>query len=99
MNRKKKRSGKRIFFLSLSRRAYKSLKLVHAKHTAANRRGMTKNIGSLSQSSLAITQFGFMGFGLLMPEKLGVVVRDEKDMEGFIHFWRVIGYLLGVDEE
>lgn len=87
------------FSFSLSRRAYKSLKLVHAKHTAANRRGMTKNIGSLSQSSLAITQFGFMGFGLLMPEKLGVVVRDEKDMEGFIHFWRVIGYLLGVDEE
>lgn len=72
---------------------------VHSKHLAADRRGKLNKKGSLSQSSLAITQFGFMGFGILKPEKLGIKINDEKDLEGFIHFWRVIGYLVGVNDK
>lgn len=66
---------------------------------AANRRSINERAGSLNQSSLAITQFGFMGFGLLMPEKLGIKIKDPKDVEGWVHFWRTIGYLVGVDEQ
>lgn len=69
------------------------------KHMAANRRGINEKAGSVNQSSLAITQFGFMGFGLLMPEKLGIKIKDPKDVEGFVHFWRAIGYLVGVDDQ
>lgn len=65
---------------------------------AANKRGISEKAGTLSQSSLAITQFGFMGFGVLVPEKLGIKNADTKDLEGFIHFWRAIGYLIGVDD-
>ncbi|KAL0269259.1 UNVERIFIED_CONTAM: hypothetical protein PYX00_007064 [Menopon gallinae] len=78
--------------------AFKSLTEVYTKHAAANKRGLNEKTGSLSQSSLALTQFGFMGFGVLMPHKLGIVIDDPKDLEGFIHFWRTIGYLIGVDD-
>ncbi|KAK6635840.1 hypothetical protein RUM44_001094 [Polyplax serrata] len=78
--------------------AYKSLKAVYAKHSMANKRGLSEKNGSVSQSSLAITQFGFMGFGLLMQDKLGISVRDPKDLEGFIHFWRTIGHMIGIED-
>jgi hypothetical protein len=34
---------------------------------------------------MVLTQFGFMGFGLLVPEKLGVSGSPGKQ-EGFMHF-------------
>lgn len=54
--------------------------------------------GPISQRDMAITQFGFMGFPLLARKKLGLHGSDE-DLEGFIHFWRVIGHLLGISDQ
>lgn len=47
---------------------------------------------------MALTQFGFMGFIVLTPHKLGVQV-SRKDLEAFVHFWRVIGHLIGIQDE
>lgn len=47
---------------------------------------------------MALTQFGFMGFIVLSPEKLGIQV-SNKDLEAFVHFWRVIGHLIGIKEQ
>jgi hypothetical protein len=46
---------------------------------------------------MVLTQFGFMGFGLLLPEKLGLSGSPE-EQEGFIHFWRTVGHLLGIED-
>jgi hypothetical protein len=46
---------------------------------------------------MVLTQFGFMGFGLLVPEKLGLNGSSE-EQEGFIHFWRTVGHLLGIED-
>lgn len=47
---------------------------------------------------MALTQFGFMGYIALMPHKLGVQVCQE-DLEAFTHFWRVLGHLIGIQDE
>jgi hypothetical protein len=47
---------------------------------------------------MALTQFGFMGFALLRSKELGVPDNRE-DLEGFVHFWRTIGYLLGIKDK
>lgn len=46
---------------------------------------------------MAITQFGFIGYFFLVPEKLGIA-NAEKYMLSFNHFWQVIGYLLGISD-
>lgn len=46
---------------------------------------------------MALTQFGFMGFIALVPHKLGIQVTRD-DMEAFVHFWRVIGHMVGIQE-
>jgi hypothetical protein len=46
---------------------------------------------------MAMTQFGFMGFGLLESEKLGLTGSSEEE-EGFVHFWRTVGHLLGIED-
>lgn len=51
----------------------------------------------LSQSHMAVTQFGFMGLIVLYPEAFGVP--SSRDLECFVHLWSYIGYLLGIEDE
>jgi hypothetical protein len=48
---------------------------------------------------MVITQFGFMGYALVRPDFLGMNYRNDKDREGFVHFWAVIGSMLGIKDE
>lgn len=52
----------------------------------------------LSQYDMLITQFAFIGFVILMPTKFGIQW-SAYDLECVVHFWRLIGYLLGIEEE
>lgn len=54
--------------------------------------------GFISQCDMALTQFGFMGYIVLKPDKLGIQL-SNKDLEAFVHFWRVIGHLIGIQEK
>lgn len=51
----------------------------------------------LSQYDMALTQFGFIGMIILHPKQVGFP-DNSKDLIGLIHFWRCVGYLLGLDD-
>ncbi|CAD6240893.1 GSCOCG00008982001-RA-CDS [Cotesia congregata] len=74
-----------------------SLKNVRKKHCIASKRSCEAGIGQISQLDMALTQFGFMGFTLLCADYLGVATNDE-ELDGLLHFWRVIGRMLGTEE-
>nr|CAD7413512.1 unnamed protein product [Timema cristinae] len=84
-----------VYFLVL--RASQSLLNVHSRHCAATHKAQKAGLGPISQLDMSLTQFGFMGYGLLYPRKLGLA-GNEDDFEGFIHFWRTIGHVLGIEE-
>ena len=44
------------------------------------------------------TQFAFMGLPLLYPEKLGMARATDQELEGFVHLWRCLGWVLGIDD-
>ena len=70
---------------------------VRTSHCTAARKASKAGFGPISQLDMVLTQFGFMGFGLLAPEKLGLSGSPE-EQEGFIHFWRTVGHLLGIED-
>lgn len=78
-------------------RAWKSLETVRRMHAVVNKRSTRAGVGIISQKDMAITQFLFMGFQLLMPEKFGIV-GTQSDFEAFNHLWRVIGNMLGTED-
>nr|XP_018909452.1 PREDICTED: uncharacterized protein LOC109038734 [Bemisia tabaci] len=78
--------------------AHMSLMTVRGFHCAASNKAASVGFGHISQRDMAFTQFGFMGFSLLKFDILGLVGTPE-EIEGFIHFWRTIGYLLGISDE
>ena len=69
-------------------------KMVRNKTTAHFNDGKTY----LSQTDMAHTLIGFVGPILGSPELFGVAKQDRK-MDGFIHMWRVFGYLHGIEDE
>jgi len=50
----------------------------------------------ISQLDMALTQFGFLVFVFLFPDTLGVA--DRHLMDGYIHYWAVLGRLLGLED-
>jgi hypothetical protein len=65
---------------------YKSLLEVRTRYCTAVSKARKAGFGLISQLDMVLTQFGFMRFGLLVPEKLGLSGSPE-EQEGFIHFW------------
>jgi hypothetical protein len=47
---------------------------------------------------MIVTQFGFFGFALQNPRYFALTNESDENWEGLLHFWRTIGYLLGIDE-
>ncbi|PSN34756.1 hypothetical protein C0J52_22945 [Blattella germanica] len=78
-------------------RAHRSLLSVRLRHCTAARKARKVGFGPITQLDMALTQFGFMGFGVLVPEKLGIHGSPE-EQEGFVHFWRTVGFLLGIED-
>lgn len=57
-----------------------------------------EQIPYLNQLDMSGTQFAFMGLVLLHPEKFGISRATERELEGFVHIWRCIGWILGIDD-
>lgn len=66
-------------------------------HVVVNRRSTKAGVGIISQKDMAVTQFLFMGFHVLMPREFGLVASREQ-FEALSHFWRVIGFMLGTED-
>lgn len=78
--------------------SWKSLAYVRRGHVAVSKRSNAKLAGRIvSQKDMAVTQFGFMGYAVLGYKKLGIVYNKE-NMEALVHFWRVIGYMIGIQD-
>lgn len=77
---------------------WRSIAKVRKIHYYSSKKTKEMGIGIISQKDMAFTQFAFMGFFVLKREELGVQY-DEEDLDAFCHFWRVLGYMLGIKDE
>nr|XP_026488573.1 uncharacterized protein LOC113395221 [Vanessa tameamea] len=78
--------------------SWKSLYTVRCRHVQAGRAARLKGKGTVSQRDLAITLFSGFGFAVLKPDKFSIRQIEEGDWEAGIHFWRVIGYMIGLQD-
>lgn len=78
--------------------SWKSIQFVRRIHAASGKQANVNNSRMMvSQKDMAVTQFGFVGFVVLGYQKLGIRY-DREGMEGFVHLWRTIGYMLGIQD-
>jgi len=56
------------------------------------------NLTYFNQADMSGTQFAFIGLIVLYPQKFGLGRATDEEMEGFIHLWRCIGYMLGIED-
>lgn len=82
-------------------KSWESLKRVRKMHLCASRAAAKddKGLKLISQSAMSMTQFGFMGFALVKPHQLGIKYDNDMHREAFVHFWAVIGSMLGIKDE
>lgn len=53
----------------------------------------------INQFDMSMTQYSFMGLIVAHPEKMGAGAATEEEFAGLIHFWRGIGWLLGIEDK
>lgn len=78
-------------------KSWKSLVAVRKRHVVSSKFSIKHGAGCISQKDMAITQFGFLGFIITRPTLLGIQKTPE-DLEAFVHFWRIIGYMIGIQD-
>ncbi|XP_065085661.1 uncharacterized protein LOC135707708 [Ochlerotatus camptorhynchus] len=79
-------------------RVWKSIESVRRAHSSTSKRTNLKIPGmTISQRDMVVVQYSFVGYCALSPRMLGLQY-STADMEAFIHFWRVIGYMLGIED-
>ncbi|KAI4466658.1 ER-bound oxygenase [Holotrichia oblita] len=86
------------FFKSLKFRIWKSIDKVKLKHDCASQQSYRSTQVFISQKNMALTQFGFMGFIVWKTEFVGVYGAEREELEAFIHVWRVIGNIMGIED-
>ena len=67
-------------------------------HSSASQRCRKFLIGKVTQKDMALTQFGFVGFQLACSRKVGLHKVNKNELKAFIHMWRCIGYILGIED-
>ncbi|XP_071527940.1 uncharacterized protein [Panulirus ornatus] len=53
----------------------------------------------ISQWDMLLTQFSFVGLIVAHPSRMGAWWVSEKELAGLVHFWRGIGFLLGIEDK
>lgn len=84
--------------------AQKSLNVVRKMHLmVSDRLNKNKIEGQdnfyLSQYDMCLTLFAFCGLVTLFPSSFGFFPTSDYDLKCVLHFWRCVGYLLGVKDE
>ncbi|OXA46335.1 hypothetical protein Fcan01_18576 [Folsomia candida] len=54
---------------------------------------------AVSQFQQAMTQFAFVGFPVLFPERLFLLDAKDEDLVAYNHLWAVLGHALGIEDE
>ncbi|XP_013167360.1 PREDICTED: uncharacterized protein LOC106117543 [Papilio xuthus] len=78
--------------------SWESVYKVRKRHILMSKAAMLKGQGIICQRDLALTLFGFIGFTFLKPEKFGVETLQKDDWDAYNQFWRVIGYMIGIED-
>ncbi|XP_056640076.1 uncharacterized protein LOC130447334 isoform X1 [Diorhabda sublineata] len=78
--------------------AWKTLKKIKMKHNKVSKGSSNKSLNPLTQLDMAVAQFAFFGLGSIRAEFVGLQAVSEEDWKGLHHYWRVMGYLLGIEE-
>lgn len=77
---------------------WKSIAQVKGLHNSASNNSCKAGINRISQKDMALTQFGFMGYQLTREKHFGIHNTSEEEWGAYIHLWRVIGHLLGIED-
>lgn len=89
-------------------KGYKSIRQVRAMHKRVqgimNDKFSVKDMNGkervwLNQYDVAMTQFAFIGLGMLFPAKSGMIAASSEELELINYYWRVLGYLMGIEDE
>ncbi|XP_066982389.1 uncharacterized protein [Macrobrachium rosenbergii] len=80
-----------------STRASKSIQLVRRMHTVSHTDARNAKIAMPSQVDMVVTQWAFFGLVLTHGPQLGIK-GTKVDEEAFVHFWKTIGYLMGIED-
>ncbi|KAJ8974966.1 hypothetical protein NQ317_004803, partial [Molorchus minor] len=79
-------------------RSWESLFKVRSMHNSASKKNYSRMNFRISQMDMALTQFGFMGFGLVRKRMMGIHDVTDAELKGFVHLWRTVGYILGIED-
>ncbi|CAH1164150.1 unnamed protein product [Phaedon cochleariae] len=79
-------------------KSWSSLEKVRKMHNFASNLGHRKLDYRINQLEMALTQFGFIGFALVRGRFIGIHEVSEEELKGFIHLWRAVGYVLGIED-
>lgn len=81
--------------------AHRSLATVRSMHAKVAAKMSTRKDGLVyvSQWDMAVTQWAFVGPMVLFPTRVGLHGCSSEEYEALIHFWRTIGYLLGIEDQ
>ncbi|GLH16413.1 Uncharacterized protein GBIM_20686, partial [Gryllus bimaculatus] len=52
----------------------------------------------INQMEMSVTQFGFVALAVTYPERFGAGGASDEELDAFVHLWRVLGHLLGVED-
>lgn len=89
-------------------KGYKSIRQVRGMHkrvqSIMNDKFDVKDMNGkeriwLNQYDVAMTQFAFIGLGMLFPAKSGMIAASNEELELINYYWRVLGYLMGIEDE
>ncbi|XP_068623747.1 uncharacterized protein [Battus philenor] len=78
--------------------SWESMLKVRKRHILMTKAAKLKGQGIINQRDLVLTQFGFVGLTVLKPEKFGIQTLEKTDWEAYNQFWRVIGFMIGIED-
>ncbi|XP_018563854.1 uncharacterized protein LOC108905468 [Anoplophora glabripennis] len=77
---------------------WKSIANIREQHNSTSNRICSAGMNRITQKDMAIGQFAFLGISLCRSKTLGIHKTSNQEWEAFIHVWRVIGYLIGIED-
>ncbi|KAG9510714.1 hypothetical protein GZH46_00734 [Fragariocoptes setiger] len=89
-------------------KAYKSIRMVRGMHRRVaklmNEKFDVPGVEGthrtwVNQYDMALTQFAFIGLAMVWPQKCGLISASIDQLEGINYYWRVLGYMMGIDDE
>lgn len=73
--------------------------VIYSLHCAASGSYDKSGLGlRVTQKDMALIQFGLVGITLLKKKELSII-GDEEDEKSIVHFWRTMGYMLGIRDQ